>query len=85
MQTYVQKIGHDGRPLGPPQPGSWHKPPSPRNVTPEGVEAVAAALGMERVDVEAESQVSESLRAAAGRVSGTEEGEERSLVPERSS
>ena len=50
--TYVQRLGHDGRPIEAPRLGSWHKPPSPPpNVTPKGVEAVAAALGMERVEV----------------------------------
>jgi len=73
-QFFVQKLNHDGTPLGDPRPlyPERGQRMASHNVTPEGVDAVAAALGMERVEppedlsgLPPEEQLAEGLRRLA--------------------
>jgi len=73
-QYYVQKLNHDGTPLGDPRPlyPEREQRVASRNVTPEGIDAVASALGMVRVEEPAdlsglppEEQLAEGLRRIA--------------------
>lgn len=48
-QYFVQKRWIGGGPIGPPKPLYGNRPMASQNITSEGVDAVAGALGMERL------------------------------------